>query len=82
MFSKQGTARAIWESLDATRTQALHTGLSYTQLSNPIGKAEVDRSTMPANSVAALNPRVREQNSPSRSDSMRFRTKQPHPAHQ
>jgi enoyl-CoA hydratase/carnithine racemase len=42
----QGTVRAIWESLDATRTQALRTGLSYTQLGNPIGKAEVDRSAV------------------------------------
>ncbi|MFJ1969482.1 enoyl-CoA hydratase/isomerase family protein [Streptomyces sp. NPDC087903] len=43
----QGTVRAIWESLDATRTQALRTGLSYTQLGNPLGKAEVDRSSVP-----------------------------------
>ncbi|MFJ5307240.1 enoyl-CoA hydratase/isomerase family protein [Streptomyces sp. NPDC088350] len=43
----QGTVRAIWESLDATRTQALRTGLSYTQIGNPIGKAEVDRSVVP-----------------------------------
>jgi len=43
----QGTVRAIWESLDSTRTQALRTGLSYTQLGNPIGKAEVDRSAVP-----------------------------------
>ncbi|MFE6488229.1 enoyl-CoA hydratase/isomerase family protein [Streptomyces sp. NPDC057757] len=42
----QGTVRAIWESLDATRTQALRTGLSYTQLGNPVGKAEVDRSSV------------------------------------
>ncbi|WP_284742423.1 enoyl-CoA hydratase/isomerase family protein [Amycolatopsis sp. RTGN1] len=43
----QGTVRAVWESLDATRTQALRTGLSYTQLGNPIGKAEVDRAEVP-----------------------------------
>jgi enoyl-CoA hydratase/carnithine racemase len=43
----QGTVRAIWESLDATRTQALRTGLSYTQLGNPIGKAEIDRAAVP-----------------------------------
>jgi enoyl-CoA hydratase/carnithine racemase len=42
----QGTVRAIWESLDATRTQALRTGLSYTQLGNPLGKAEVDRASV------------------------------------
>jgi enoyl-CoA hydratase/carnithine racemase len=43
----QGTVRAIWESLDSTRTQALRTGLSYTQLGNPIGTSEVDRSAVP-----------------------------------
>jgi enoyl-CoA hydratase/carnithine racemase len=43
----QGTVRAIWESLDSTRTQALRTGLSYTQLGNPIGKAETDRAAVP-----------------------------------
>lgn len=42
----QGTVRAVWESLDAARTQALRTGLSYTQIGNPIGAAEVDRSTL------------------------------------
>jgi enoyl-CoA hydratase/carnithine racemase len=43
----QGTVRAIWESLDSTRTQALRTGLSYTQLGNPIGQAEIDRAAVP-----------------------------------
>lgn len=43
----QGTVRAIWESLDATRTQALRTGLAYTQLGNPLGMAEIDRNNMP-----------------------------------
>ncbi|WP_020129727.1 enoyl-CoA hydratase/isomerase family protein [Streptomyces sp. 303MFCol5.2] len=43
----QGTVRAIWESLDSTRTQALRTGLSYTQLGNPAGKAAIDRSAVP-----------------------------------
>ncbi|MFD9324016.1 enoyl-CoA hydratase/isomerase family protein [Streptomyces sp. NPDC060053] len=43
----QGTVRAIWESLDSTRTQALRTGLSYTQLGNPAGKAGIDRSAVP-----------------------------------
>ncbi|WP_460062968.1 enoyl-CoA hydratase/isomerase family protein [Streptomyces sp. YKOK-I1] len=42
----QGTVRAIWESLDSTRSQALRTGLSYTQIGNPLGKAEVDRSAV------------------------------------
>jgi enoyl-CoA hydratase/carnithine racemase len=43
----QGTVRAVWESLDATRTQALRTGLAYTEIGNPIGKAAVDRSAVP-----------------------------------
>ncbi|MET7335410.1 enoyl-CoA hydratase/isomerase family protein [Nonomuraea sp. NPDC005650] len=43
----QGTVRAIWESLDTGRTHALRTGLSYTQLGNPLGKAEVVRSAVP-----------------------------------
>jgi enoyl-CoA hydratase/carnithine racemase len=43
----QGTVRAIWESLDATRTQALRTGLSYTQLGNPVGQAQVERTSVP-----------------------------------
>ncbi|MEV7981810.1 enoyl-CoA hydratase/isomerase family protein [Streptomyces sp. NPDC086519] len=43
----QGTVRAIWESLDSTRTQALRTGLSYTQLGNPVGKAGIDRDAVP-----------------------------------
>jgi enoyl-CoA hydratase/carnithine racemase len=42
----QGTVRAIWESLDSTRSQALATGLSYTQLGNPIGTAQVDRASV------------------------------------
>ena len=43
----QGTVRAVWESLDVTRTQALRTGLAYTEIGNPIGTAEVDRATAP-----------------------------------
>ena len=42
----QGTLRAIWESLDSPRSHALRTGLSYTQLGNPIGTKQVDRSTV------------------------------------
>ncbi|MFI0961293.1 enoyl-CoA hydratase/isomerase family protein [Streptomyces sp. NPDC021080] len=41
----QGSVKAIWESLDASRSQALATGLSYTQIGNPIGTAQVDRAT-------------------------------------
>lgn len=39
----QGTVRAIWESLDQTRTGALQTGLKYCFVGNPIGTAQVDR---------------------------------------
>lgn len=42
----QGTVRAIWESLDSTRSQALATGLAYTQIGNPIGAAQVDRASV------------------------------------
>jgi enoyl-CoA hydratase/carnithine racemase len=42
----QGTLRAIWESLDSTRSHAIATGLAYTQLGNPIGRAQVDRSAV------------------------------------
>lgn len=41
----QGTVRAIWESLDRTRSAALAGGLGYTQLGNPIGIAQVDRAS-------------------------------------
>lgn len=40
--STQGTVRAIWESLDTGRTQALQRGLSYTQIGNDKGIAEVE----------------------------------------
>ena len=41
----QGTIRAIWESLDMTRTGAQATGLMYTQLANPVGQRQVDRAS-------------------------------------
>jgi enoyl-CoA hydratase/carnithine racemase len=41
----QGTVKAIWESLDMTRSGALQVGLTYTQLGNPIGQAEVSRES-------------------------------------
>lgn len=40
----QGTVKAIWESLDMTRSGALQVGLDYALLANPIGQAEVDRA--------------------------------------
>jgi hypothetical protein len=36
--------KAIWESLDMTRSGALQVGVSYTVLGNPIGRSEVDRA--------------------------------------
>ena len=39
----QGTVKAIWESLDLPRSAALQVGLTYPQLGNPIGTAEVER---------------------------------------
>jgi enoyl-CoA hydratase/carnithine racemase len=41
----QGSVKAIWESLDMTRSGALQVGLSYTQIGNPIGTAQVDRES-------------------------------------
>ena len=42
----QGTIRAIWESLDMTRTAAIQNGLSYTQIGNfpPAPPAPRDKS--------------------------------------
>jgi len=42
----QGTVRAIWESLDLPRTTAQNMGMAYTQIGNPLGTAEVDRTTL------------------------------------
>jgi enoyl-CoA hydratase/carnithine racemase len=42
----QGTVRAVWESLDVGRTAAVERGMAYTQIGNPLGTAQVDRSTM------------------------------------
>lgn len=41
----QGTVKAIWESLDMTRSQALQLGYGYPQLGNEAGRAQVDRAT-------------------------------------
>jgi enoyl-CoA hydratase/carnithine racemase len=42
----QGSVKAIWESLDMTRTGAQQVGMAYTQIGNPIGRAQVDRETL------------------------------------
>jgi enoyl-CoA hydratase/carnithine racemase len=41
----QGTVKAIWESLDMTRSGAQQVGMAYTQIGNPIGAAQLDRTT-------------------------------------
>jgi hypothetical protein len=41
----QGMVKAIWESLDMTRSGAQQVGMAYTQIGNPIGTAQVDRET-------------------------------------
>jgi enoyl-CoA hydratase/carnithine racemase len=43
----QGSIRAVWESLDVGRSAALATGLLYTQVGNPLGMTQVDRSAIP-----------------------------------
>lgn len=45
----QGTVRAIWESLDTGRTQALARGLHYTQLGNEKGIAQVENMLQSGN---------------------------------
>ncbi len=40
----QGSVRAIWESLDMPRSIALQNALSYTQIGNPAGMGQIDRS--------------------------------------
>lgn len=40
----QGTVKAIWQSLDVGRGQALATALMYTQVGNPLGTADIDRA--------------------------------------
>src|SRR5262245_22161860 len=42
----QGTVKALWQSLDVTRSQALATALLYTQVGNPLGTADVDRAAV------------------------------------
>jgi enoyl-CoA hydratase/carnithine racemase len=42
----QGSVKAVWESFDTGRSQALATGLAYTQIGNPVGTAQVDRAAL------------------------------------
>lgn len=41
----EGTVKALWQSRDTGRTQALGTALMYTQVGNPVGADGLDRST-------------------------------------
>jgi enoyl-CoA hydratase/carnithine racemase len=50
----QGTVRAIWESLDKPYRAAVEQGLAYTRIGNPIGSAEIDRTSIPR-----TTPRIR-----------------------
>ena len=45
----QGTVRAIWESLDMTRTMALENGMAYTHIGNepPVARVSVERRNEP-----------------------------------
>jgi enoyl-CoA hydratase/carnithine racemase len=43
-IAMEGTVRSIWEALDMTRTFGIINSLKYTQLGNPIGRAQVDMS--------------------------------------
>jgi enoyl-CoA hydratase/carnithine racemase len=40
----QGTVKALWQSLDVSRSQALATALMFTQIGNPIGTSGLDRT--------------------------------------
>lgn len=42
----QGTVKALWQSLDVSRSQALATALMFTQIGNPIGTANLDRAAV------------------------------------
>ncbi|HEV2368568.1 MAG TPA: enoyl-CoA hydratase/isomerase family protein [Acidimicrobiales bacterium] len=43
----QGTVRAVWESLDMTRSIAIHNGFSYTQRGNDPSRKGEDRGSEP-----------------------------------
>jgi enoyl-CoA hydratase/carnithine racemase len=42
----QGTVRAVWESLDATRTAGLNAALKFCMLGNPVGTKQVSREQL------------------------------------
>ena len=53
-IATQGTVKAIWQSLDLTRSASIDFGLMFCQLGNPIGEAQIDRANTPR-----PKPRVR-----------------------
>jgi len=53
----QGTVKAIWDSLDMTLGAAQLNGLSYTQLGNPIGTAQVDQNAFKSGERPNWEPR-------------------------
>ena len=46
----QGTVKAIWQSLDMARGQALSSALMYTQIGNPLAADRIDRAAAKPNS--------------------------------
>jgi enoyl-CoA hydratase/carnithine racemase len=42
----QGSVKAIWQSLDVGRSASLSSALMYTQIGNPIGIAEIERTAV------------------------------------
>jgi enoyl-CoA hydratase/carnithine racemase len=44
----QGSVKAIWQSLDSTRSAGLAAAIHYCQLGNPRGMAEIDRTAIMA----------------------------------
>ena len=46
-IATQGTVKAIWQSLDLTRSASIDFGLMFCQLGNPIGEAQIDRENTP-----------------------------------
>lgn len=43
----QGSVKAVWEARDLPPTLAVKMALTYTQLGNPLGQAEIDRWAVP-----------------------------------
>jgi enoyl-CoA hydratase/carnithine racemase len=46
-LATQGTVKAIWQSLDLTRSAAAEIGVAYVQIGNPLAEGDVDRANAP-----------------------------------